>query len=186
MPEAAKFAALAGVVAAIGIAITMGSAPPAPLVASAPPLVGPRVRVEGMPGVSTLLDVRRPLTYGQYRWDDRGVPAGAIRIRVDRTAQLISVFRGRDEIGTAVILYGVNAKPTPLGKFPILDKHRDYWSRTYDAPMPYALRLTDDGVAIHASDVRAGRGTNGCIGLPDAFARRLFEQAKPGDIVEIV
>jgi lipoprotein-anchoring transpeptidase ErfK/SrfK len=139
-----------------------------------------------MPGVSTLLDVRQPLTYGQYRWDDRGVPPGAIHIRVDRTAQLISVFRGRDEIGTAVILYGVNAKPTPLGKFPILDKRRDYWSRTYDAPMPYALRLTDDGVAIHASDVRPGRGTNGCIGLPDAFARRLFEQAKPGDIVEIV
>lgn len=186
MPEVAKFAAFAGVVTVIGLAIAMANAPLAQPVAPEPQLVGARVRVQGMPGVSTLLDVRRPLTYGQYRWDDRGVPAGTIRIRVDRTAQLISVFRGRDEIGTAVILYGVNAKPTPLGKFPILDKQRDYWSRTYDAPMPYALRLTDDGVAIHASDVRPGRGTNGCIGLPDAFARRLFEQAKPGDIVEIV
>lgn len=185
MPDTTKFVVLAAV-AAIGVAVAMASAPQAPSVAPEPPLIGARVRVQGMPGVSTLLDVRRPLAYGQYRWDDRGVPSGAIRIRVDRTAQLISVFRGRDEIGTAVILYGVNAKPTPLGKFPILDKRRDYWSRTYDAPMPYALRLTNDGVAIHASDVRRGRGTNGCIGLPDAFARKLFEQAKPGDIVEIV
>jgi hypothetical protein len=183
--EITKFVALAGV-ATIGIALAMASSPPPRPVAPDPPLVGSRVRVQGMPGVSTLLDVRRPLNYGQYRWDDRGIPAGTIRIRVDRTAQLISVFQGRDEIGTAVILYGVNAKPTPPGKFPILDKRRDYWSRTYDAPMPYALRLTSDGVAIHASDVRPGRGTNGCIGLPDAFARRLFERAKPGDIVEIV
>lgn len=185
MAEAAKFLVLAGALA-VGVAIAVNVATPARTVATEPALPGARVRVHGMPGVATLLDVRRPLTYGQFRWDDRGIPPGVIRIRVDRAAQLISVFRGRDEIGTAVILYGINAKPTPAGRFPILEKRRDYWSRTYDAPMPYALRLTDDGVALHASNVQPGRGTNGCIGLPDAFARRLFEQAEPGDIVEIV
>ncbi len=185
MAEAGKVVALAGVLAG-GIAIAVASAPPAPTVKPAPVVNPARVSVRGMGGVSTLLDVRKPLTYGQYRWDEAGVPPGTLRIRVDRARQLISVFRGAHEIGTAVILYGVNAKPTPAGRFPILERRRDYWSRTYDAPMPFALRLTDDGVAIHASDVRPGRGTNGCIGLPDGFARRLFDQARTGDIVEIV
>jgi lipoprotein-anchoring transpeptidase ErfK/SrfK len=142
--------------------------------------------VQGMPGVATLLNVRQRMTYGQYRWDEKGVPPGRVRVRVDRAAQLISVFRGPHEIGTAVVLYGVNAKPTPRGRFPVLDKRRTYWSRTYDAAMPYSLWLTGDGVAIHASDVRPGRGTNGCIGLPEPFARLLFERASKGTIVEIV
>lgn len=139
-----------------------------------------------MRGVATLLDIRQPLSYGQYRWNEQGVPAGTLRIHIDKKAQLISVFRGPHEIGTAVVLYGINAKPTPKGRFPVLDKRRSYWSKTYDAAMPYSLWLTGDGIAVHASDVRAGRGTNGCIGLPEAFARKLFDRARKGTIVEIV
>jgi lipoprotein-anchoring transpeptidase ErfK/SrfK len=46
--------------------------------------------------------------------------------------------------------------------------------------MPYMLRLTDDGIAIHASDVAWGNATHGCIGLPPEFAALLFEQARLG------
>jgi lipoprotein-anchoring transpeptidase ErfK/SrfK len=52
--------------------------------------------------------------------------------------------------------------------------------------MPYTLRLTGDGVSIHASNVREGHATHGCIGLPEPFARKLFDQAKVGDAVVIV
>ena len=45
------------------------------------------------------------------------MPAGRLWIRVDREAQLISVFRGQHEIGTAVIIYGATEKPTPSGTF---------------------------------------------------------------------
>ncbi len=83
-----------------------------------------RIAVRGMPGAATLLDIRTPLTYGQYRWNERGVPAAPLRIRVDKRAQIISVFRGPHEIGTAVVLYGINAKPTPKGRFPVRDKRR--------------------------------------------------------------
>ena len=48
---------------------------------------------------------------------------------------------------------GADGKETPLGDFPILQKAADYHSRTYDAAMPFMLRLTADGVAIHASNV---------------------------------
>ena len=101
-------------------------------------------------------------------------------------SQILSVFRGGDEIGTAVILYGADNVPTPRGKFPIQAKLKDHHSATYDAPMPYTLRLTADGVSIHASDVRWGRATHGCIGVPKAFAARLFNTVSVGDEVLIV
>jgi lipoprotein-anchoring transpeptidase ErfK/SrfK len=107
-------------------------------------------------------------------------------IRVDPRAQLISVFRAGHEIGTAVILYGADGLETPTGKFPILAKLKDHHSATYDAPMPYTLRLTADGVAIHASDVRWGLATHGCVGVPKEFAARLFSAASVGDEVFVV
>lgn len=135
--------------------------------------------------IKSILNVPAQLTYGDYRWDEKGVPAGRLWIRVDPKAQLISVFRDGREIGTAVILYGANDVPTPTGKFPILAKLKDHRSATYDAPMPYTLRLTADGVSIHASNVRWGYATHGCIGVPEAFAAKLFAAASVGDEVFI-
>jgi len=135
--------------------------------------------------IKSILNVPAKMTYGDYRWDDSGVPAGQLWIRVDPKAQLISVFRDGNEIGTAVILYGANDVPTPTGKFPILAKLKDHRSATYDAPMPYTLRLTADGVSIHASNVRWGYATHGCIGVPEAFAAKLFAAASVGDEVFI-
>jgi len=135
--------------------------------------------------IKTVLNVPGHLSYGDYRWDDKGVPAGPLWIRVDPKAQLLSVFRAGHEIGTAVILYGASDVPTPTGKFPILAKMKDHRSATYDAPMPYTLRLTADGVSIHASEVRWGYATHGCIGVPMAFAARLFDAASVGDEVFI-
>jgi lipoprotein-anchoring transpeptidase ErfK/SrfK len=135
--------------------------------------------------IKSILNVPARMTYGDYRWDDKGVAAGPVWIRVDPKAQLISVFRDGQEIGTAVILYGANDVPTPTGKFPILAKLKDHRSATYDAPMPYTLRLTVDGVSIHASNVRWGYATHGCIGVPEAFAAKLFAAASVGDEVFI-
>jgi len=136
--------------------------------------------------VHSLLRVPGRLHYGEFVWDDRGVPAGKLWVRVDPKTQTLSVFRAGHEIGTAVILFGTDDKPTPRGTFKVLQKSKDYFSRTYNAPMPYALRLTDDGVALHSSDVRFGAATHGCIGLPKAFATKLFNQASLGDEVSII
>jgi hypothetical protein len=136
--------------------------------------------------VDSILRVPGHLHYGDYRWDDAGVPAGPTWVRVDLKAQILSVFRGGHEIGTAVILYGADGLPTPTGKFPVLAKLRDHRSLTYDAPMPYTLRLTADGVSIHASNVRWGYATHGCIGVPAAFAAKLFDAVSVGDDVLIV
>jgi hypothetical protein len=136
--------------------------------------------------VSSILAVPGRMQYGDYRWDDKGVPEGRTWVRIDLKSQIISVFRGQQEIGTAVILYGADGLATPTGKFPVLAKLKDHRSQTYDAPMPYTLRLTGDGVSIHGSNVRWGFATHGCVGVPTAFAARLFDAVSVGDDVLIV
>jgi lipoprotein-anchoring transpeptidase ErfK/SrfK len=136
--------------------------------------------------VKSLLAVERPMYFGDYQWNDRGVPAGPTWIRIDLGTQLISVFRAGHEIGTAVIVYGGDNKETPSGTLHVLGKAKDHRSSLYDAQMPYTLRLTNDGVSIHASDVRWGAATHGCIGVPLAFAQRLFNAATVGDEVTVV
>jgi hypothetical protein len=136
--------------------------------------------------VSSILAVPGRMQYGDYRWDDKGVPEGRTWVRIDLKSQIISVFRGQQEIGTAVILYGADGLATPTGRFPVLAKLKDHRSQTYDAPMPYTLRLTGDGVSIHASNVRWGFATHGCVGVPTAFAARLFDAVSVGDDVLIV
>lgn len=140
---------------------------------------------DGRRPVSSMLRVDGAMGFGGYVWHDvdRG---GEIWVRVDLDRQTMSVFRGRDEIGTTVILFGAADKGTPRGTFRVLERDRDHVSSLYDAPMPFMLRLTGDGVAIHASDVRAGAATHGCIGVPTGFARRLYEVMPKGGVVYIV
>ncbi len=135
--------------------------------------------------VKSLLD-QGAMEYGQFAWDEADVPDGTVEVWVDLRRQTVSAFRGGHEIGTAVILYGKPGKETPLGTFPILRKVADYHSRTYDAPMPHSLFITNDGVALHGSDVRYGRATHGCIGLPPEFAELLFGAVDKGTRVSVV
>jgi lipoprotein-anchoring transpeptidase ErfK/SrfK len=135
--------------------------------------------------IKSLLAVTAPLRFGDYSWNDTAIPAGPTWVRIDLGAQLISVFRSGHEIGTAVIVYGGDNKETPTGTQHILAKARDHRSSLYEAEMPYTLRLTNDGVSIHASNVRWGAATHGCIGVPLEFAQRLFEATKIGDEVVI-
>ncbi len=136
--------------------------------------------------VRSLLNVAGPMHFGNFVWNEDRIPEGTVWVRVDLARQMLSVFRGGHEIGSAVILYGGDSYATPTGSFTILSKDRNYFSRSYQAPMPYALRLTNDGVAIHGSSVREGWATHGCIGVPPSFARLLFAAASKGDLVVVL
>jgi hypothetical protein len=153
-----------------------------------PPGQYPQLRLPDgeMHAIHSVLNVPRALAFGDYVWDAAGIAPGRVWVRIDLSRQLLSVFRGGDEIGTAVIIYGANDHPTPVGLFHILQKSQYYYSKAYDAPMPYALRLTDDGVALHASSVRERKATHGCIGLPLDFARLLYAATSRGDQVQIL
>jgi len=135
--------------------------------------------------IKRILPITGPIRYGDWHWDEAKVPAGPLVITVDLEARVLSVFRGGYEIGTTAVLLGTQEKPTPLGVFPITQKDEHHVSNLYDAPMPYMLRLTNDGVTIHATHVRNGYASHGCVGVPLSFAKKLFERAHLGDKVYI-
>ncbi|MFB0612598.1 L,D-transpeptidase family protein [Aurantiacibacter poecillastricola] len=135
--------------------------------------------------IKRVLPIKGPIRYGEWHWDEEGVPDGPLVMTVDLEARVISVFKGGYEIGAAAALLGTPDHPTPVGTFPILTKERHNVSEKYgNAPMPWTLRLTWDGVAVHGgSTVERGYASHGCIGVPDEFASRLFEIADVGDVV---
>ena len=137
--------------------------------------------------VKSILPIEGTFRYGDWFWDESTAPEpGRLVITVDLDARVISAFRDGYEIGTAVVLVGTQEHPTPLGSFPILTKERDNVSEKYNnAPMPWTLRLTRDGIAIHGSPVMNGYASHGCIGVPDEFAAKLFAAANRGDTVII-
>lgn len=161
---------------------TADMAAQAPLVAAAtpaPPKDEPFV-------IKRILPIQGAIKYGEWHWDDADVPAGPLVMTVDLEARVLSVFRGGYEIGAAAVLLGTQDHPTPLGSFPIMSKERHNVSEKYNnAPMPYTLRLTADGVSIHGSEVENGYASHGCVGVPNDFAAKLFAIASKGDRVII-
>lgn len=137
--------------------------------------------------IKRILPIDGPIKYGQWFWNDQGVPAGPLVVTVDLEARVLSVFRDGYEIGATAVLLGTDEHPTPLGTFPILAKERHNVSEKYgDAPMPWSLRLTGDGVAIHGGHaVELGWASHGCIGAPNRFMQKLYPIARKGDPVII-
>lgn len=138
--------------------------------------------------IKRILPIEGPIRYGEWHWNEEGAPAeGPLVVTVDLEARVISVFRDGYEIGAAAVMLGTDEHPTPTGVFPILSKERHNVSEEYgNAPMPWTLRLTHDGVAIHGGhSVERGYASHGCIGSPNEFVSRLFAIAKKGDRVII-
>ncbi|MFV0645570.1 MAG: L,D-transpeptidase family protein [Sphingomonadaceae bacterium] len=137
--------------------------------------------------IKRILPIDGPIKYGEWHWDDEGVPDGPLVMTVDLDARVLSVFKGGYEIGATAVLLGTDEHPTPLGVFPIMSKERHNVSEKYgNAPMPWTLRLTRDGVAIHGgADVENGYASHGCIGTPNDFISKLFAIASKGDKVII-
>jgi lipoprotein-anchoring transpeptidase ErfK/SrfK len=135
--------------------------------------------------IKRILPIKGAIKYGEWHWDEAGVPAGPIVITVDLDARVLSIFRAGYEIGAAAVLLGTEDKPTPLGVFPITQKDRNHVSNLYDAPMPYMMRLTNDGITLHGSKVEWGYASHGCVGMPETFAGKVFNASKIGDRVFI-
>ena len=151
-----------------------------------PPAVATGELAKGGYPIKSVLTLDGPLGHGDAYWDESAAPAdGPMLITVDLAAQTLSVFRDGHEIGVAVIMYGADEKPTPLGVYPITEKDADHVSNLYGAPMPYMLRMTNDGVSIHGSDVEYGYATHGCIGVPTSFAKKLFAAVRLGDPIVV-
>lgn len=127
------------------------------------------------------------LDVGDYAWKPEASESGDIEIVVSLPLQAVYVYRGGTLIGLSTASTGREGKETPTGSFEILQKRREHYSNLYDdAPMPFMQRLTWDGIALHGGKIPGYAASNGCVRLPNGFARRLFEVTRLGARVHVL
>jgi hypothetical protein len=105
-----------------------------------------------------------------------------IVIRVDKTAQLMTVIRDGDVIDRWPVSTGRSDYATPSGAFKPFrmeaDHHSDEWD---DAPMPHSIFFTMKGHAIHGTYETKHLGlpvSHGCVRISAAHATELFAMVK--------
>lgn len=128
----------------------------------------------------------KTLKAGQFIWKGDDVASGQVVGLVSIPEQRIYLYRNGILIAISTVSTGKRGYGTPAGIFTVLEKDRYHRSRTYDnALMPYANRLTWDGVALHAGRLPGYPASHGCIRLPTQFARHLFDVSTLGMTVVI-
>lgn len=130
--------------------------------------------------------VPRDLAPGEFEWAPELSTQGAMVVVVSLPEQRAHVYRDGVRIGVSTISSGKPGNETPTGVFPILQKKRMHHSNLYNnAPMPFMQRLTWDGIALHAGKIPGQPASHGCVRLPLAFSKLLFEETEHGMLVVI-
>jgi len=138
------------------------------------------------PEDARLHQVSASLQPGQFIWDAAATTDEPLTISISVALQRIYVYRGGMLVGVASVSTGRPGKETPLGDFRILQKAKWHRSNLYsNAPMPFMQRLTWDGIALHAGWNPGYPDSHGCIRLPAAFARALFDMTVLGSSVSV-
>jgi lipoprotein-anchoring transpeptidase ErfK/SrfK len=127
--------------------------------------------------------------------EEKAQPKKEIQVNVDE--QTLAALENGEPVYTFDIVSGRPDKETLVGTFKIFRKHEQYTSKTYGSEMPYTMFFTDDGKAIHGTNVATLRsylhtyltesvGSQGCVGLTDDNAKLLFDWAPVGTPVVVV
>ncbi len=149
-----------------------------------------------------------------YEWNGDG--RDVTRVVIDTNEQKARFYAGEDELGWTTIASGVAKHPTPRGEFAVLEKVRDKRSNLYGklvsrsgkvirasahgrdpvpsgarfvgASMPHFMRLTYDGIGMHAGPIpNPGQpASHGCIRMPPKMASTVFEHMSNGTRVTVV
>jgi hypothetical protein len=160
----------------------------------------------------TVAEKPKPSKLYEWKGDGRKVS----RIIIDTDKQRASFYSGEEEIGWSTIASGLPKHPTPVGEFAVIEKTANKRSNLYGkvvkggrvihsnakagrdpvpagasfegAHMPYFMRLTYDGIGLHAGPIpRPGQpASHGCIRLPSTLAPVLFKHVSHGTPVKIV
>jgi lipoprotein-anchoring transpeptidase ErfK/SrfK len=136
-------------------------------------------------GAVALETAAAALAPNNYVWADPG-SAEPVTVVISIPLQRAYVYRGQALIAASSVSTGKEGKDTPVGVYPILQKKQMHHSNLYDsAPMPFMQRLTWDGVALHAGRNPGFPASHGCVRLPTAFAKKLFEVTDVGTTVVV-
>lgn len=138
----------------------------------------------------TMLPTADTLRPGQFVWYPRYArvsTGGAVSIVISLPQQRLFAYQDGQLIAVSTVSTGSDGRETPVGEFTILQKKTFHRSNLYsNAPMPYMQRLTWDGIALHAGHLPGYPASHGCIRLPKAFARQLYEITAMGGQVSVV
>lgn len=115
------------------------------------------------------------------------VPTGPKHVEINLATQHGELIQGECVLFSFPVCTGKRSKPTPTGNFRIIGKERYHESNLYpDSPMPFFMRLTNDGIGMHQGPMRSKPSSHGCIRLHRATAKRLFKECPMGTRVNIV
>ena len=150
-----------------------------------------------------------------YEWSGDGRRVSRIVVNTDE--QKARFYDGDEQIGWTTVASGIKKFPTPSGHFEVMEKVQNKRSNLYGriyssggkvvrrdakmgrdpvpagarfegASMPYFMRLTNDGIGLHAGPIpRPGRpASHGCIRMPKKFASVAYQHVDVGTKVSIV
>src|SRR5262245_25194750 len=95
--------------------------------------------------------------------------------------QRISIYGADGKLLDAPVSSGSAGYETPAGIFSIVQKKEEHRSNLYDdGEMPFMQRITWTGIALHAGNLPGHPASHGCVRLPMAFARQLFDMTEMG------
>ena len=108
------------------------------------------------------------------------------RMVVSLADQRLYVYHDQLLLAWSTVSSGCAGHETPIGSYTVSQKDVDHHSNLYDnAPMPFFLRLTDDGLGLHAGYNPGYPASHGCLRLPPDLARDLYQHVEAGTQVEI-
>ncbi|WP_018968886.1 L,D-transpeptidase family protein [Rubritalea marina] len=139
----------------------------------------------------------------QGYWDGDGV-TGSPSIRINLNDQRAYFYKGKTLVGVSPISTGTDGHGTPKGRFKVTQKVADHKSSLYGiikdnasgltinndadtridkpgpgetfeaAPMPYFMRFNRT-IGMHAGFLPGYPASHGCVRMPDAMAKKFFE-----------
>jgi lipoprotein-anchoring transpeptidase ErfK/SrfK len=134
----------------------------------------------------------------QTLWE-HGASSTDKRIEVSCAEQRLRAYEGDALMLDIAISTGLPLTPTPKGAFEIYQKLPSRYmqgplpglasDQVYDMPgVPWNLYFTDGGAVVHGTYWHTSFGSrysHGCVNLPPAAARDLYEWAELGTPVEV-
>ena len=115
---------------------------------------------------------------------------GSKSLEINLSKQRIYAKENGKTVFSGSVSTGKRGHSTPRGNFKVIDKERFHISNKYPEPnggakMPYMLRLTNGGVAIHQGYLPGYPASHGCIRVSKATAKKLWYWTKIGVPVKI-
>jgi lipoprotein-anchoring transpeptidase ErfK/SrfK len=108
-------------------------------------------------------------------------------ILISLSEQRLYAYHGNEMVAWSNVSTGKAGHETPVGTFKITQKHIDHYSSIYNnAPMPYFMRLTNDGVGLHAGMLPGYAASHGCIRLPMGMVKELYQHTASGTPVQVI